>query len=75
MIDTIRDMLKIAFQGRRAIYVEAESGVIVDYAKAAIDGLTYMEAIGNPDYWASPQRADKELIINPETGEVEEREL
>lgn len=75
LIDAIRDMLRIAFQSRRDIYVEAENGMIVDYAKAATDGLTYLEAYGNPDYLADPQRADKELIINPDSGELEEREL
>ncbi len=76
LINAIRDaLIRRAFQNRKAIYVADEAGRVVDYARASSDGLTYIEAYNNSDYLVAPQNPVKELVINPLTGEHEEREL
>jgi photosystem II stability/assembly factor-like uncharacterized protein len=75
LLNAIRDSLNTASQGKKAIYVLNEGGRVVDYGRALIDGLSYTEAFNNFDYWAAPQNPVKELVINPLTGEPEEREL
>lgn len=75
LINAIREKLREAFQNRKAIYVVAESKRVIDYLKAAAEGLTYFEAYNNPDYRAAPQYPTKELIINLITGREEEKGL
>lgn len=64
LINAIRSELRRAFVHRGAIYIESENGRFIDYAKASSDGLTYSEALDNPDYWTDPQVADRDLFVD-----------
>ncbi len=57
------------------LFVENTEGNLVAYKAALDQGIKYFEAISNPNYRADPQNPVKELVINPLTGEPEEREL
>ncbi len=73
LLNAIVSKLINAFLSEKAIYVEAESGRVIDYAGASAEGLTFSEAYNNPDYWADSQNPNKELIINSQSGEAEKR--
>ena len=74
--DAMRKALKDAIGSFKSIYVEAKSGIFVDYGNAVDAGKTYPECVDNlPKYGVGSKEPDRELIINPSTGEAEEIEI
>lgn len=69
--NAIRLRLINALQNFRAVYVEDEDGTVVDYAKAAEDGLNYPEAYADFAYHVGARSPVKQLIINA-SGDPEE---
>jgi C1A family cysteine protease len=74
--NAIRAAIVASLGSFRSVYIEAENGLTIDYSLAVDYNKAYNQAITEIDeYGIDTLNPDKELIINPETGEVEEREL
>lgn len=70
----IVDAIVDARLGDRSIFVEDMNGYVIDYSAALDDGKNYVGAYNDSsNYEVGSQTPDKELVINPDTGEPEER--
>ncbi len=72
LYDAIVEAIINARLNGKSIFVEDMNGYVIDYSSALDVGKKYIEAYDDPNYEAGSQAPDKELVINPDTGEPEE---
>ena len=72
--DAINDALKSAIGDFRNVWVEDQSGPVIDYGEAVDDQLTYPEALDDlQTYGTDKPNHIKVLIIDPDTGQAVEK--